>query len=356
MAAFTNEEYADIVYMYGRADGNGLQARRLYQERFPGRRLPNVTVFYNTYRRLYETGSVKRNEPGVNPGRHPPEVEDLILQAFAVDPTTSTRKIAADLGLSTWKVWSTMHREGKYPFHGIGVQGLEDGDPIRRSQFCRFLLNSDIENERFLESILWTDESNFSKEGICNFHNLHEWADKHENPHWKKQVSFQHKFSVNVWAGVIGHRLIGPYFLPERLNGDSYLEFLQNALPELLEGVQFPDDMQIVFQNDGCPAHFRLDVRQYLNDTFPNSWIGRGGPIPWPARSPDLTPLDFYVWGRAKELVYTEEIVSRDHLIRKIREAFQLMQQDRLLHTTTTEVRRRARACIRNNGSHFEHQ
>ena len=33
-------------------------------------------------------------------------------------------------------------------------------------------------------------------------------------------------------------------------------------------------------------------------------WIGRGGPIPWPPKSPDLNPLDFCVWGYAKGLVY----------------------------------------------------
>ncbi|CAH1959479.1 unnamed protein product [Acanthoscelides obtectus] len=97
--------------MYGRADGNGLEALRLYQERFPGRRLPNIRVFYNTHRPLYETGRLTRNAPGVNPGRYPPEAEDLLLQAFEDDPTTSTRKVAADLGLSPWKVLSIMHRE-----------------------------------------------------------------------------------------------------------------------------------------------------------------------------------------------------------------------------------------------------
>ncbi|CAH2000653.1 unnamed protein product [Acanthoscelides obtectus] len=52
-------------------------------------------------------------------GRYPPEAEGLILQAFDDDPTTSTRKAAADLGLSLWKVWSIMHRERRYPFHGL---------------------------------------------------------------------------------------------------------------------------------------------------------------------------------------------------------------------------------------------
>ncbi|GBM88486.1 hypothetical protein AVEN_269361-1 [Araneus ventricosus] len=29
----------------------------------------------------------------------------------------------------------------------------------------------------------------------------------------------------------------------------------------------------------------------------PDRWIGRGGPVLWPPRSPDLTPLDFFPMG-----------------------------------------------------------
>ncbi|XP_024869556.1 protein ALP1-like [Temnothorax curvispinosus] len=31
--------------------------------------------------------------------------------------------------------------------------------------------------------------------------------------------------------------------------------------------------------------------------------MGRGGPIAWPARSPDLNVLDFFVWGHIKSLI-----------------------------------------------------
>lgn len=149
--------------------------------------MPNVRVFYNTFRRLSESG-IRRAEAGVNPGRHNPDHEEEILAAFQADPTTSVRVVAKNLNLSIWKVWSTMHREGKYPFHGTGVQGLTENDPGLRMQFCRFMLSNDIDDERFLKSILWTDESKFSREGITNFHNLHVWANKDTNPHWKKQV------------------------------------------------------------------------------------------------------------------------------------------------------------------------
>ena len=38
--------------------------------------------------------------------------------------------------------------------------------------------------------------------------------------------------------------------------------------------------------------------------TYPGLWIGKGGPVAWPPRSPDLTLLDFFLWGHIKSLVY----------------------------------------------------
>ena len=51
----------------------------------------------------------------------------------------------------------------------------------------------------------------------------------------------------------------------------------------------------IIFQQDGAPPYWGSDVRQFLDATFPNMWIGRDGPTPWPPRSPDITPLTFFM-------------------------------------------------------------
>ncbi|EZA47264.1 hypothetical protein X777_16427, partial [Ooceraea biroi] len=47
-------------------------------------------------------------------------------------------------------------------------------------------------------------------------------------------------------------------------------------------------------------------ARNILNESFPDRWTGRGGRISWPARSPDLTPLDFFLWGHLKNEVYRD--------------------------------------------------
>ncbi|GBP65319.1 hypothetical protein EVAR_48026_1 [Eumeta japonica] len=91
--------------------------------------------------------------------------------------------------------------------------------------------------------------------------------------------------------------VIGPFELPENLNGANYLHFLQNDLPVLLEDLNLAQRVTMWYQNDGCPAHYDTRVRDHLNNIFPARWIGRLGPILWPPRSPDLNPLDFYYWG-----------------------------------------------------------
>ena len=353
MATFSNAEYADILYFYGLCEGNGAEARREYQRRFPNRRVPNIRVFANTYRMVSESGTVHRNQHNAGaPPRYDPNDEEDILRAFQEDPTTSTHIVAPRLGMSQWKVWVTMNQAEQHPYHYTPVQKLHEDDPLRRMNFCRFILNADMEDATFLRRILWTDESKFNREGITNYHNTHYWAE--ENPHLTKNHNFQIQFSVNVWLGVINDQVIGPHFLPDILNGEGYEDFLINHLPPLLENVPLNIRQSLIFQQDGCPAHYRLTVREYLDQNFPNRWIGRGGPIQWPARSPDLTPLDFHVWGWMKELVYDREIQTRDELIQRIEEAAVTLRQTFSTRITRAQIRKRARACIRRRGHNFE--
>ncbi|GBP74810.1 hypothetical protein EVAR_43115_1 [Eumeta japonica] len=149
---------------YGRADGNARGARRIYEERFPNRRLPSRNTFQNTYRRLHETGNVQNNETRGVVVRHNVRIDEQILRLFEED-------------------------------------GLEDNDFGNRVRLCRLLLHADVDDPDFLKSILWTDDSNFTKEGILNLHNLHRWSSKDDNPRVKRQMSFQRRFSLNVWAG-----------------------------------------------------------------------------------------------------------------------------------------------------------
>lgn len=123
MPRYTNEEYADIIMAYGAAHSNAREARRIYQERYPNRRLPDRDTFATTYRRLRETGNLNAREPREPLRQLPVEIDEQILAAFERDPTTSTRVVAAALGVSQWKVWSVMRQDNQHPYHYTSVQG-----------------------------------------------------------------------------------------------------------------------------------------------------------------------------------------------------------------------------------------
>jgi len=201
-----------------------------------------------------------------------------------------------------------------YPYHVQRVQHFRPGDFAERLEFCKWLNDS----RHLHRYILFTDEAQFNCDGVNNTHNSHVWVD---NPHATVESKFQLCFSVNAWCAVLNDQLIGPFILEGRLTGEVNLRFLQEELPRILEDVPLNKRGHINFQHDGAPPHSSREVRNFLNYRFPGRWIGHGGPHKWPARSPDLSPLDYCEWGWMKELVYSVKVVTRDALLDRILDA-----------------------------------
>jgi len=113
---------------------------------------------------------------------------------------------------------------------------------------------------------------------------------------------------VNFWCGLLGKKLIGPFVFDNNLTGNTYEVFLRNELPVLLEDIPLMIRSQMYFQHEGAPPHYIRQVRDYLNESFLNCWLGRVGPVAWPVRSPDP---DYYLWCHMKTLVYETKVDSQ---------------------------------------------
>jgi hypothetical protein len=61
----------------------------------------------------------------------------------------------------------------------------------------------------------------------------------------------------------------------------------------------------------------------FLNRQLPERWIGRGGvSTSWPLRSPDLNPLEFFLWGFVKDELYVPPmLITQNNLKDRILEA-----------------------------------
>ncbi|GFW63855.1 DUF4817 domain-containing protein [Trichonephila clavipes] len=80
----------------------------------------------------------------------------------------------------------------------------------------------------------------------------------------------------------------------------------------------------------GCPgavvptrrrnvSHSSSATIDLLKDTFGDRLISRFGPVNWPPRSCDLTPLDYFLWGYVKSLFYADKPQTLDRLEDNIR-------------------------------------
>ncbi|GFW61606.1 retrovirus-related Pol polyprotein from transposon opus [Trichonephila clavipes] len=95
-----------------------------------------------------------------------------------------------------------------------------------------------------------------------------------------------------LWAGGIllqndeGHNVT--------VNGDRYRAMITNFfIPELNNH----DVQELWFQQDGATCHTARATIDLLKDTFGDRLISRFGPVYWPPRSCDLTPLDYFLCG-----------------------------------------------------------
>ena len=152
-----------------------------------------------------------------------------------------------------------------------------------------------------------------------------------------------------MWAGLWSGGIIGPYFFDTTVTADNYLEMLKTFfLPRITEHAD-----RVIFMQDGAPPHFGKTVRDWLDETFPDRWMGRRGPIEWPPRSPDLTPCDFFLWGFLKSQVYAGKPSTIAELKTLIEEAINNIEQD-VIDRALLEYRKRLQKCVETGGGHIE--
>ncbi|EZA51365.1 hypothetical protein X777_09997 [Ooceraea biroi] len=156
-----------------------------------------------------------------------------------------------------------------------------------------------------------------------------------------------------VWISENGH-VVGPHFFDGHLTADRYNNFLQNELPVLLENVDLHTKQHLWFQQDGTPAHSARAVRRTLNNVFRNGWLGIGGTVEFPSRSPDLTALDLFLWGYLKNIIYQVESTTAEDMKRRIVETCRNISA-LTFQRVENSFRNRVNLCIEANGQAFEH-
>ncbi|GFW79886.1 uncharacterized protein TNCV_3898871 [Trichonephila clavipes] len=153
---------------------------------------------------------------------------------------------------------------------------IHQNDHQARRRFVEWAQKAIAVVPDFHKRILFNDEAHFWLNGYVNKQNCRIWSEA--NP---------------------------------KFNGDRYRAMITNFfIPELNNH----DVQELWFQQDCATCHTARATIDLLKDTLGDHQISRFGPVNWLPRSCDLTPLDYFLWGYVKSLVYADKPQTLDHL------------------------------------------
>ena len=124
----------------------------------------------------------------------------------------------------------------------------------------------------------------------------------------------KYPFKVMVWLGMTWNGFTSLVVLPPKksFNSDFYIESvlpIVSSYGTRLIGTNF------VFQQDGASCHTSEKTINQLK----NLGITYIGPDKWPPNSPDLNPLDYFVWNEIEDRMKSRKFNGRDGLIKNIK-------------------------------------
>ena len=120
-------------------------------------------------------------------------------------------------------------------------------------------------------------------------------------------------------------------------------------IPELQ---RFPANENTHFQQDGATSHTARISMNILRGLFPNRLISRYGDIHWPARSPDLSSCDYFLWGYLKSKVFEARPATIQELKERIQAEIHAITPA-VLRRVSENFRTRLTQCVQNKGRHF---
>ena len=256
-----NERIFVIKNYYARTSYKHVEERWEVNFRTP---VPSKSTMFNLVSKFEVTGSVSNAPKEGRPKTvRSPENMDKVAAEFVHSPKKSIRQASKELNISRSSLHRILHGIGLKPYRPHLLHALNEDDPDKRLKFCENFVHFCEESPDYPDRILWTDEACFKLNGHVNRHNCVYWEDENPRRVIEREVNVS---GVTVWAGITSTALVGPFFFEGTVNGPRYLDMLETEVFPIIS--EFPHFSDLHFQQDGAPAHYAKDVRQWLDETF----------------------------------------------------------------------------------------
>lgn len=360
---FTEEQRLRIVECYMR-NGESLTAAARQFNTWRNQQ-PNPAAIplctNNNVQRLMEKFRTKKTlqvaHKGFSGRPRSARTEDKMLDVLTEMDSrrTSVRQVSANLAISKSSVQRIASNDlHLHPYRTEVKHGLLEVDFVQRTEACHHLLQ---ELEPQNPTILFVDEATFRTDGTVNLWNDRFWAVRGTRPDIPPAGVFQNAQRTTVLAAVSRNWLGGPYFFHGTVTAASYCDILEHFLLPDLAAANVDN---LWFMQDGAPAHTALATRNFLINVFgADRLIGQHFALPWPARSPDLNPVDFFLWGFIRDRVFANGVLQNRQLLNDaVLEAFNWTRANRMdaVRNAADAFLPRLRECIEHDGRQLRHR
>lgn len=316
MNRLTPEQRYQIVEIYFQNNSSVRNVYRALRPFYGIHNRPTERTIRETINRFRTNFTLLDHHPStrVRPARNADNIA-AVAESIRENRDQSIRRRSQALGLSYGSLWRILKRDLGLKAYKIQlVQELKPFDLRLRFDFGLWALEQLQIDPFFYRKIIFSDEAHFWLNGYVNKQNCRIWAD--EQPEAIQELPM-HPDKCTVWCGLWTGGIIGPYFFKNAngvrvtVNGDRYRAMINEFLLPKIQDIGVAD---MWFQQDGATCHTAHSTIDLLKETFEENIISRNGPVNWPPRSCDLTPLDYFLWGYVKSLVYVDKPQTIDAL------------------------------------------
>lgn len=292
---------------------------------------------------------IKRFETPITEHRHRNVNDQLranVIGLFEEEPDLTLRQVAARLQTSRETVRRILKIAGFKAFKPIEVHKLTPTDKRKRLEFCNEFRTRELD----ARTIWFSDEKMFCLNKRLNHQNNRMWC--REKPSFFNQL-IAHSPSIHVWCALSANGIIGPFVFDTTVDQFAYQKCIDLYFtPQLRD--RFGLNQNHWFQQDGAPAHCSDYSIELLRVYFDDRLISRKAEFQWPAHSPDLNPLDFFLWGHVEAIVLKRNPKTTRHLQRIVQEEIEKVNCNLpLLSKVIDNFQKRIDACIEQDGGHF---
>ena len=194
----------------------------------------------------------------------------------------------------------------------------------------------------------FSDEKRFMINGRLNHQNIRRWA-REKPDDFVNQIE-AHPISVHAWCALSSKAIVGPFFFDENVNQYTYQGMIESEFIPALQETNLLDGY--CYQQDGATPHCTNNSLELLKKYFGEKIISRRSEFEWPSHSPDLNPLDFFLWGVLDDKVKRRNPKTAQELRKIVCEEVKKIDVNSLPKTIEEFVKRLS-LCIRADGGHF---